>query len=41
MEKQNLKYYPIHKLPKIKLIKQNNTEKGKKILKINTKIINK
>tara|TARA_B100000795_G_C22777060_1_gene430501 strand:- start:1401 stop:1517 length:117 start_codon:yes stop_codon:yes gene_type:complete len=35
MEKQNLKYYPIHKLPRIK--QKNKAKKQGKVLKINTK----
>tara|TARA_B110000908_G_C10151218_1_gene401431 strand:+ start:534 stop:656 length:123 start_codon:yes stop_codon:yes gene_type:complete len=37
MEKQNLKYYPIHKLPRIKFKQKNKDEKQRKVLKINTK----
>jgi hypothetical protein len=42
MEKQDLKYYPIQKLPKIILIMKqsiNKNNKQKKVLKINTNCI--
>lgn len=43
MEKnQEIKYYPIHKLPRIKIKQEHNISKlQKKTLKINTKYINK
>lgn len=41
-KKQEIKYYPIHKLPKIKIKQYHNTSKlQRKTLKINTKYINK
>jgi len=39
MEKQDLKYYPIHKLPRIILKQSNKNERPKKVLKINTNCI--
>ena len=41
-KKQEIKYYPIHKLPRIKMKQNHNTSNFQgKTLKINTKYINK